>query len=78
MVIVTIQLEKRIAVAYIFGIFISKLGQGQEPSLIVLFKVDKDPKISLYNIVLPLYLVINLRIESHRKSLFDAKEVAKQ
>ena len=49
---------------YIFGIVICKLSYCQGPSPIVLFKVDKNLKIGLYNTFLLLYLAISLRIKN--------------
>ena len=62
--VATIQLKQGVAKACIFDIFICKLSYQLEISLIVLVKVDKSLKINLYNIVLTLNLVINLRIKS--------------
>ena len=42
-----VELKKYISNAYIIGIFISKLSYNKEPSPIILFKVNKNAKISL-------------------------------
>lgn len=39
--------------ARIFCIIVSKLGYQEEPCLIILLVVDKDPDVSLYGTVLP-------------------------
>ena len=44
----------------------------------VLLKVNKIPKISFYNTILPLCLAINLKIKSDWKLLFNTKEVIEQ
>lgn len=43
----------------------------------MLFKIDKNLKVDLYNIVLPLGLAVHLRVKSGGGFLFDAKEITK-
>lgn len=64
--------------ACIFGIVIYKLSYWQEPSLIVLFNINKSLKISLYIIFLLFCLAINLNIKSSKEPLFNIKQVTKQ
>ena len=73
-----IQLKKHVVVTCIFGIIVYKLGYKQNPSLIVLFKVDKSPKIYLYSTIQPFCLAIYYKIKSRREPLFNAKKVAEQ
>lgn len=60
--------------AQIFGIVIYKLGYWQEPSLVILFKIDRNLKINLYDIVLPLYLAVYQRIKNGKKLLLMLKK----
>lgn len=76
--IAAVQLGKCVAGACIVDIVISKFSHGQEPSHIVLLKIDKDLKISLHSAVLPLCLIVYLRIKSDGELPFDAEKVAKR
>ena len=66
------------ASAYILGIVISKLSHWQKFDLIVLFKIDKDSKVSLYSAILPFCLAIGLEMKDNRKLLLDFKEITEQ
>ena len=61
--IFAIKLKKCVANIDIFGIIISKLCYKKKSCLIILFKVDKNSKISFNCGVLSLSLAICLRIE---------------
>lgn len=63
---------------YIFGIIESKFDYQLEFSFIILFEVDKNVQISLYNLVLSLCLAICLQIKGDKELLFDAKKIIKQ
>ena len=76
--VATVQLKRRIVKTCIFDVVICELRYWLEPGPIVLFKVDKELNVDLYNAVLPFCLAISLRIKSHGKPLFDAKKVAEQ
>ena len=60
----------------IFHIIVSKFSHKKEPSLIVLFAIDKNLVISLYYTLLSLGLAISFKVESSAKPLFYLKEVA--
>ena len=62
-IIFAIELEKYIANASIFGIIIDKLSYLKELSLVILFKIDKNLKISFYYAILFLDLAVYLKIE---------------
>lgn len=62
----------------IFSIVISKLGYGQEPSSIILLKINKGSKISLYSAILLLRLAVDLQIKGGEKFLFNVKKIIKQ
>ena len=63
--ICAIELKKRVAGASIFSIIISKLCHKKKSCLIILFKVEKSPKVCLYYAILSFGLVICLRIKSN-------------
>lgn len=62
-IISTIEYKKYIASIYIFSIIVSKLHHKNKLYLIILFKVNKKPKIDFYYAILFLDLSIYLRIE---------------
>ena len=64
--------------ACVFCIIMNKLGYWQDPCPVILLEVDKDLKIPLHGIVLPLDLSVYLRIEGGRKLLLDTKEVVER
>ena len=76
--IAAIQLKQVIAGVYFLNIVIYKLSYWQKFKLILLFKINKNSKVSLYNTVLSFYLAINLMIKNSCKFLFNTKKVAKQ
>lgn len=55
-----IQLKRYMANAYIFDIVISKLDYKQEPSIVILLKVNKSSKIDLSSTILLLHLAVCL------------------
>ena len=59
----------------IFCIIVNEFSYKKKLGLIVLFVMNKNSEIDLYCAIWPLGLVINLRIESSRKSLLDLKEI---
>lgn len=61
----------------IFDIVICKIGHWQEPSLIMLFKVDKNSKVGLYYAILMFCLTVSLGVECREEPSFDVKKVAK-
>ena len=63
--IYVVELKRYKAGTGIFGIIISKLCYRNKLYLIILFKVNKNSKLSFYYIVLPLNLAICLRIKSN-------------
>ena len=64
--------------ACIFGILISKLCYKQEPSLIILLEIDKDPKVGLYDTVLLLYLTVCLKLKNGEELLLDVEKIAER
>ena len=72
----TIELEKYIAGAGIFGIVIGKLYHRKKPYPIILLKVDKGLKISFHCTILPFSLAIYLQVKDGGESPLDAKEIA--
>ena len=75
--IAAVQLKRRVTGARVLRIVISKLGYRQEPSPVILLKVDKGSEIRLHGAVLPLGLLVCLQMEGGRELLLDAEEVAK-
>lgn len=63
--IAAIELEKYMTNASIFRIIIYKFDHQKLLSLIFLLIIDKNTKVSLYAVILPLNLAINMRIESN-------------
>ena len=59
------------ASASILGIIIGKLYHTKKICSIILFKVDKNSKISLYYAILSLGLTVHLWVKSVGKFLFD-------
>ena len=55
-----IELKRYMAGADIFGIIVSQLHHKKKPYLIILFKVDKDLKVSFHYAILPFGLTIQL------------------
>lgn len=77
-VIAAIQLKKYMVSVCIPGIIISKLNNKPKLFSVILYPIDKEPKIYFYYIVLSFSLPINLRVKSYRKLLLDVKESSKQ
>ena len=73
-----VPLKKRMAVAQVFRVVVSKLGYREELGLVILLEVHKGLEIRFHCIVLLLSLTVSLRVESGRKPPFNAKEVAEQ
>ena len=61
--IFAIKLEKYVASINTFGIIISKLCHKKKLYLIILFKFDKNPKVSFYYAILSFSLSIYLKIK---------------
>ena len=60
------------------GVVVGELVYRKEPCSIVLFKVNKSPKVNLHSVVLLFCLTVCLRMERSREPPFNAKKVAKQ
>ena len=75
-VVATIEFEKCVGDAYIFGIITGKLGYWKELSPIVLFIIDKNFEVCLHCTILPLGLAINLKMVGNKELLLDCQEVA--
>ena len=69
-----IKLKKYIVNVYIFSIIISKIKYLKEISLIILYKINKNLKISFYYTILPFYLLICLRIKSAKEFFLILKK----
>lgn len=59
----------------VFGIIINKFSHWKESSLVVLFKINKNTKIRLYDTILILGFAISSGVKHSRKSAFDHKEI---
>ena len=59
-----VELEKRVTGASILDIIISKLSYKKKPYPIILFEVDKAPKVGLHFAILSLGIAICLKMES--------------
>ena len=70
--IFVIELKRRMTGADILGIIISKLHHKKKPCPIILFEIDKNPKVGFYCAILPLSLAVCLQVESVGESLLDA------
>ena len=62
--------------ASILGIILGKLRYKNKPCPIILFKVDKNPKIGLNFAILSLGLAVCLWVEGSRKFLLYIKKIA--
>ena len=71
----TIEFEKCVAGAGIFGIIVNKLCYEKKPYSIILLEVDKDSEVSFYCTILPLSLAIHLWVEGGGESLFNAEKI---
>ena len=71
-----VEFKRRVAGAGVLGIVVGKLSHWQEPCLVILLPVHKGSEVCLHCAVLPFYLAIGLRMESHRESSFDSQEIA--
>ena len=67
----TIELEKRVTGAGIFGVSVSKLRHKKKSYSIILFKIDEGQKVGFYCAILPLNLAVCLRVEDGREFLLD-------
>ena len=70
--ILAIEFEKYVASISIFSIIIDKLYHKKKQCLIILFKLNKNPKISLYCTMLSFSLAIYLSIKDNKKFLLNA------
>ncbi len=73
-----VQLERRMAGAYILSIVVCKLGHWQEPCLVILLEVDKGLKIGLYCAILMFRQTISLGVQRRGEPSLDAKKIAEQ
>ena len=76
--IAAVQLKRRVTGACVLRIVISKLGYWQEPSSVILLKVDERSEIRHHGAVLPVGLPLYLQMKGNREPLLDVEEVAKQ
>ena len=77
-VVATIELERHMAYACVFGIIISKRGYREEPGSIVLFESDKSLEVSFYGTILLFILAISFQMEDGGKMTLAAEKIAKQ
>ena len=61
--IATVQFKRHVTGACVLCIVISKLGHRQEPSLVILFKVDKGLEVALYGTILAHCLTVSLQVK---------------
>lgn len=61
----------------VLGIVISKLDDEQKPSLVILFKIDKNLEVRFYYTILTFYLAVCLQIKGVRDLLFNIKKILK-
>ena len=73
-IIFIVELKKRIAGARIFDIIIGKFYYKKRLCPIIIFKVDKDPKIDFYYTILLFDLTVYIWVEDIRKFSLDAKK----
>ena len=73
--VATVEFKRRIAGVQILGIVVGKLSYCKEPSLIILFIIDKNSEIDLYYTVLPVDLAISLKVKNSKKFLLNSKKV---
>lgn len=66
-----INFKKNIATVYILCIIQGKFSYWQQFNQISLFEIDKNSKVGVYNIILPVNMTISLKIKSNSKHLFD-------
>lgn len=74
--ICAIQLKKRIAGTNILGIIIGKFCRWQKFSPVILFRVDKGPKVDFYCTILAFCLTIGLWIKGGGQFSLDALKIA--
>ena len=70
-VVTAVQLKRCIADAGIFRIIIGKFSHWNESCPVILLKVDKGLEVGFHRAVLPLGLVVSLKVEGGKKSLFN-------
>ena len=75
-IISVIKFKKSIANTNIFDIIIGKLCIKKKLCLIILFKVNKDPKLGIYYIILFFNLAVYLWINGNEEFLFNIKKIA--
>lgn len=73
--VVIVELKRRMAGVYIFGVIVDKLNYPKEPSPIILLIINKTSAVSLHCTVLLLGMAISLRVKSSRELLVDLKKV---
>ncbi len=74
--VATVELERRVAGAYILGVVVGELSHQEEPSPIIFLVIDESSQVGLHCTVLPLDLAINLGVESSREPSLDSQKVA--
>lgn len=73
--IIIVKLKNYITNVCVHGIVISKFCHWLKPSLVVLFLIDKNPKISLHGAILPVSQTIYLSIKGGKKPSLNGQEV---
>ena len=73
--IFVIELERFISSASVYCIIICKFGSKLKLSLVILFVIDKDFKISFFYIILPLSLAISPRLQSNERFQLNTKKI---
>lgn len=73
--IIIVKFERYVTSICIFFIIICKFYHRQKLCPVILFSVNKNPKISLYSAIFLLTLAISLRVKSSRQLLLDAKKI---
>ena len=67
-----VKLKRHVTGASILSIIIGKLCHRQKSYLVILFKVDKGPKLGFHRAILPLSLAVRLRMKDNGEFLLDA------
>lgn len=70
-----VEFEQNMARTGIFSIIVGEFSPQLLLTLIVLLLFDKDLRISLYCIILPFNLAVNLGIEDNRKFLLGVQKI---
>ena len=70
-----IKLKKYRLSFYIFNIIINKFYYKKNPYLIILFKINKNLKLSLYCAILYFNFIVYLKIKDSRKFILNIKKI---